>query len=65
VNGPEGKLQRLRLWLSAYGGNQSDERRRRMGEAMARYLKAVGMRRSAGDAPIEPIDPIRPIDKLD
>jgi hypothetical protein len=64
MNGPEGKLQRLRLWLAAYGGNQSDERRRRMGEAMARYLKAVGFRRSpGGDVPVEPIEPIRGIDR--
>jgi hypothetical protein len=64
MNGPEGKLQRLRLLLSAYGGNQSDERRRRMGASIARYLKAVGMRRSpGGDVPVEPIAPIRKIDR--
>lgn len=63
MNGLEGKLQRLRLWLSAYGGNQSDERRRRMGEAMARYLKTVGFGRGSGDGPIEPIELIRGIDR--
>lgn len=65
MNGPEGKLQRLRLWLKAYEGKQPPEARRRMGAAIARYLKAVGARRSGGDGPIEPIDPIRGIDKID
>jgi hypothetical protein len=65
MNGPEGKLQRLRLWLKAYEGNQSDEKRRRMGAAIARYLNAVGARRSTGDGPIEPIDPIRSIEGID
>ena len=65
MNGPEGKLQRLRLWLKAYEGNQSDEKRRRMGAAIARYLKAIGARRSSGDGPIEPVDPVRGVDTIE
>jgi hypothetical protein len=66
VNGPEGELQRLRLWQRAYGDNQpTPERRRKMGEAIARYLRALRYRRGdAGDGPVGAVDPVDPVERI-